>query len=149
MTSQALTWHRSQPDFAEWSRLRDPEGIAWSYNATAKPFIPLISLEELEEQQPSPGKRVLVTLGETTSGKMGGILGKVTGEVIGLVLLGSVGMVMGAEVGAYVSEVVRCRSGQDCSDILMGQLREHWRNWLKPNEQIAWWIQVSYAERLS
>lgn len=36
--TQTLTNHRSKPDFAEWSRSQDPEGIAWRFEPASKSF---------------------------------------------------------------------------------------------------------------
>jgi Cu2+-exporting ATPase len=49
ITSQSLSRQRSKPEFSEWSRTRDPEGIAWIYLATSKLFIPLE--QQLERPQ--------------------------------------------------------------------------------------------------
>ncbi|MCX7595597.1 MAG: heavy metal translocating P-type ATPase, partial [Fischerella sp.] len=38
LSSQSLTRHRSRPGFIEWSRIQDPEGIAWVYEPTTKSF---------------------------------------------------------------------------------------------------------------
>ncbi|MBD1214467.1 MAG: hypothetical protein H9534_17405, partial [Dolichospermum circinale Clear-D4] len=32
---------RNDPDFPEWSRSRDPDGIAWSYSRKSKDFFPI------------------------------------------------------------------------------------------------------------
>lgn len=37
-SSQALTSYRSKSEFSEWSRARDPEGYAWSYEPASKAF---------------------------------------------------------------------------------------------------------------
>jgi hypothetical protein len=42
-TPSTLTRRRSEPDFAQWSQSRDPEGIAWSYLPMDKVFVPLPS----------------------------------------------------------------------------------------------------------
>lgn len=39
--SSTIFKRRADPDFAEWSRSRDPEGIAWEYSADTKEFYPL------------------------------------------------------------------------------------------------------------
>lgn len=41
VNSSTVYKHRSDPDFAEWSRSRDPQGIAWRYAPEAKRFFPL------------------------------------------------------------------------------------------------------------
>jgi Cu2+-exporting ATPase len=46
ITSQSLSRQRTKPEFSEWSRIKDPEGIAWIYLATSKIFIPLESQRE-------------------------------------------------------------------------------------------------------
>jgi heavy metal translocating P-type ATPase len=38
VTSQVLTHQRSKPGFTEWSKARDPEGIAWLYERSTKGF---------------------------------------------------------------------------------------------------------------
>ena len=38
LSSQLLSRHKSKPDFIEWSRAKDPEGIAWTYNPASKSF---------------------------------------------------------------------------------------------------------------
>ena len=39
--SSTVYKRRSDPDFSEWSRSRDPEGIAWKYSPDTKQFSPL------------------------------------------------------------------------------------------------------------
>lgn len=39
--SSTVYKHRDDPSFAEWSRTRDPEGIAWKYLPETKQFSPL------------------------------------------------------------------------------------------------------------
>jgi hypothetical protein len=39
--SSTVYKHRDDPSFAEWSRTRDPEGIAWKYSPETKQFSPL------------------------------------------------------------------------------------------------------------
>jgi hypothetical protein len=39
--SSTVYKRRSDPDFPEWSRSRDPEGIAWKYSPDTKQFSPL------------------------------------------------------------------------------------------------------------
>jgi hypothetical protein len=41
VNSSTVYKHRSNPDFAEWSRSRDPEGIAWEYSSEEKRFFPI------------------------------------------------------------------------------------------------------------
>ncbi len=105
IASQALTWHRSQTDFAQWSRARDPEAISWQYDAASKTFFTVGDCSTLTETT-YKGQRILQTLGGVTTAKVGCMVGKLAGEVIGLGLLGSVGVVIGAEVGAFVGEIV-------------------------------------------
>ncbi|MGV0027834.1 HMA2 domain-containing protein [Phormidesmis priestleyi] len=106
VASQALTWHRSQTDFAQWSRDRDPEAISWQYDAASKTFFTVGDCSTLTAQTTSKGQRILQTLGGVTTAKVGCMVGKLAGEVIGLGLLGSAGVVIGAEVGAFVGEIV-------------------------------------------
>ena len=46
--SSTVYKRRDDLDFAEWSRSRDPEGIAWAYSADTKHFSPL-EVEPVEE----------------------------------------------------------------------------------------------------
>jgi len=39
--SSTVYKRRSDPDFSEWTRERDPEGIAWKFSAETKEFYPL------------------------------------------------------------------------------------------------------------
>ncbi|MBD3559943.1 hypothetical protein H6S82_13870 [Planktothrix sp. FACHB-1355] len=39
--SSTVFKRRDDPDFSEWSRSRDPEGIAWEYSADTREFYPL------------------------------------------------------------------------------------------------------------
>lgn len=41
VATQALTSQRTKPNFADWSKVRDPEGIAWKYDRTSKSFYPI------------------------------------------------------------------------------------------------------------
>ncbi|TBR57086.1 heavy metal translocating P-type ATPase [Westiellopsis prolifica IICB1] len=38
LSPQSLTRHRSRPGFIEWSRIQDPEDVAWAYEPTTKSF---------------------------------------------------------------------------------------------------------------
>ncbi len=38
INTQTLTHYRSQPEFAEWSRSKDPQGIAWFFDQVSKSF---------------------------------------------------------------------------------------------------------------
>jgi hypothetical protein len=108
---QAITWHRSQPHFAKWSRERDPEEIAWNYDGSSKSFSPIGLSGNCLSPSPSKGGQILVALGGATSSKVGAMVGKFTGEALGWLLMGTAGMVMGAEVGAFVGEVVGAELG--------------------------------------
>ncbi len=103
---QSINWQRSRMDFADWSQARDPEGIAWRYDADSKKFYPVeaCSISPLQSS-------FFQTLGCTTSEKVGGMVGKLAGEAIGLALLGSTGVIIGAEVGALLGEVVGAELG--------------------------------------
>ncbi|PPS45784.1 hypothetical protein [Chroococcidiopsis sp. TS-821] len=46
VNSSTVYKHRSNPDFAEWSRSRDPEGIAWEYSSEEKRFFPIVAVEQ-------------------------------------------------------------------------------------------------------
>jgi hypothetical protein len=107
---QALNGRRSRIDFTDWSQARDPEGVAWGYDATSKTFHPVISISEAEHST-NLQLPMFQTLGTTAGGKVGGMVGKFAGEIIGLMMLGSVGMVVGAEVGAFVGEVIGAELG--------------------------------------
>lgn len=39
--SSTVMKRRDEPDFSEWSRSRDPEGIAWEYSSDTREFYPL------------------------------------------------------------------------------------------------------------
>jgi len=39
--SSTVYKRRADPDFPEWSRSRDPEGIAWNYSPETREFVPL------------------------------------------------------------------------------------------------------------
>jgi len=39
--SSTVYKRRADPDFSEWSRSRDPEGIAWKYSSETREFVPL------------------------------------------------------------------------------------------------------------
>lgn len=39
--SSTVYKRRNDPDFPEWSRIRDPDGIAWSYSRKSREFFPL------------------------------------------------------------------------------------------------------------
>uniref|UniRef100_B8HUR6 Uncharacterized protein n=1 Tax=Cyanothece sp. (strain PCC 7425 / ATCC 29141) TaxID=395961 RepID=B8HUR6_CYAP4 len=43
VVSQSLSPRRTKPDFPEWSRSKDPEGIAWQFDSQQKVFYPLSS----------------------------------------------------------------------------------------------------------
>jgi copper chaperone CopZ len=116
VTFQALNWHRSQTNFPQWSRSRDPEHISWTFDAASKSFCPVVYNQDSSMQKPSKGLQVLQAVKEAVSavasGKIGAMLGKFAGEVIGLILLGSAGMVMGAEVGTYLGEIIGIEIGR-------------------------------------
>ncbi|HLP87913.1 MAG TPA: hypothetical protein VK184_04815 [Nostocaceae cyanobacterium] len=40
--SSTVYKHRNDPDFPEWSRSRDPDGIAWAYSRKSREFFPLV-----------------------------------------------------------------------------------------------------------
>ncbi len=103
---QTLNWRRSQADFAEWSRARDPQGVAWTYDATAKYFCACLSATAPPETSSSKAERIFQALAGAASGRLGAAIGKVAGEVIGLALLGSAGLVVGAEIGTLIGEIV-------------------------------------------
>lgn len=42
--SSTVYKRRDDPDFAEWSRSKDPEGIAWKYIAETKEFSPVVEM---------------------------------------------------------------------------------------------------------
>jgi cation transport ATPase len=43
VASQQLTGRRAKPDFTVWAQTHDPEGIAWSYDATARCYLQVSS----------------------------------------------------------------------------------------------------------
>lgn len=40
-TPSTIGRRKSDPDFAEWSQSKDPEGLAWKYLSSSKTFVPL------------------------------------------------------------------------------------------------------------
>jgi hypothetical protein len=46
--SSTVGKRKSDPDFAEWSQSRDPEGIAWEYSSDTKEFFPVEKNPKLE-----------------------------------------------------------------------------------------------------
>jgi len=61
LTSRNLSRERSKPEFSEWSRGLDPEGLAWSYDANAKLFKslakPLLESIDLDLRLPPPPQK--------------------------------------------------------------------------------------------
>jgi heavy metal translocating P-type ATPase len=51
LPTQALTHHRVKPEFVEWSMIKDPEGIAWTYEPLSKFFCPADFLAEESQEQ--------------------------------------------------------------------------------------------------
>lgn len=49
--SSTVMKRRDDPSFAEWSRRRDPEGVAWEYSPDTREFFPI------ESKSPLPQKR--------------------------------------------------------------------------------------------
>ncbi|HEY9636466.1 MAG TPA: hypothetical protein V6D14_23890 [Coleofasciculaceae cyanobacterium] len=47
--SSTVGKRKSDPDFAEWSQSRDPEGIAWEYSSDTKEFFPVEKNPKLEQ----------------------------------------------------------------------------------------------------
>ena len=43
LNSSTVGRRKSDPDFAEWSQSKDPEGIAWKYEPDTKLFVPVVS----------------------------------------------------------------------------------------------------------
>jgi Heavy metal associated domain 2 len=103
---QSLTWRRGQSDFAQWSQTKDPEQVAWIYNAESKLFYPIEYRSDKTVRLPSKEERILQTLGEASSGKIGGMLGKFAGQAIGFALLGAAGVVLGEEIGSFLGETI-------------------------------------------
>jgi heavy metal translocating P-type ATPase len=63
LTFQTLTHQRSKPDFAEWSKTRDPEGIAWFYEPGTKCFYSIEveqHLHETEQVEPLADQQIEV-----------------------------------------------------------------------------------------
>lgn len=102
----ALNWRRSQVDFAAWSRAKDPQGIAWSYDATTKCFSAYQIATPAANPASAKAERIFQALNETASSHLGGMVGRVAGEMLGLALLGAAGAVVGAEIGTLVGEIV-------------------------------------------
>lgn len=113
VTSQAITRHRGQPDFATWTQKQDPEGVAWSYDAPSQsfyPFTPLASPLEPPPTEPALAHRVEAAgaelVGETTGEEVGIVIG------VGELALGSIGAVIGEEIGWVVGEVIGAEVGK-------------------------------------
>lgn len=104
VSSQALTWRRSQPDFAQWSQAKDLENIAWRFDPTSKSFYPVSCTEQ--PTQSSKIWNMMQTVAKASGSKLGGMAGRVAGEVLGLTLLGSAGLVLGAELGTFLGEEI-------------------------------------------
>ncbi|MFH7030015.1 MAG: HMA2 domain-containing protein [Heteroscytonema crispum UTEX LB 1556] len=96
LTSQALTQYRLKPDFREWSKAKDPDGIAWTYEAVSKSFHP-----------------IKLPLSETAGGK----IGETVGEIVGEVLLGEEGKAIGEEIGEKIGSAVGEMLGEDVTAI--------------------------------
>ena len=43
LNSSTVGRRKSDPDFAEWSQSKDPEGVAWKYEPDTKLFVPVVS----------------------------------------------------------------------------------------------------------
>jgi hypothetical protein len=103
---QTLNWRRSQVDFAQWSRSRDPQSITWSYDPESKCFSACRAAVIHANEPSAKVERIYHALTEAAGGHVGGTVGRVTGEVLGLALLGPGGAIVGAEIGTVVGEIV-------------------------------------------
>jgi hypothetical protein len=105
---QTLNWRRTQVDFAQWSCSKDPQSLAWRYDAEAKCFYSCaaIATPATTESGNSKVERIFQGLVGATGSRLGGLLGKVAGEAIGLALLGTAGVIVGAEIGMMIGEIV-------------------------------------------
>jgi uncharacterized membrane protein len=122
VTSQAITRHRTQSDFSTWTQMQDPEGIAWSYDASSQSFYPFTTLaspleKPVTDTKPSPdATSPLQTRIEETPESIGAITGKevgaVMGELLGEMTLDPVGAVVGEEIGAVVGEMIGAEVGK-------------------------------------
>ena len=43
LNSSTVGRRKSDPDFAEWSQSKDPEGVAWKYEPESKLYVPVVS----------------------------------------------------------------------------------------------------------
>ena len=46
-----LNRNRHKPDFAEWTRARDPEGMAWQWSEKARKYFPLQQVSSIAEEE--------------------------------------------------------------------------------------------------
>jgi len=42
IAKSTLSGAKIQPDFAQWSQERDPDGLAWTWNPKIKRFVPAV-----------------------------------------------------------------------------------------------------------
>jgi hypothetical protein len=113
VSSQTLTAQRIKPDFADWSKAKDPEAVAWSYRTDTKSYLalpssPSPSTEKAADSHHSSEHQghLQEELRKTVGEHYGEMVGQTIGEGIGTVLLGSSGAALTAELGAAVGEVV-------------------------------------------
>jgi cation transport ATPase len=119
ITSQALTQYRFKPEFSEWSKAKDPHGIAWTYEAVSKSFHPQLPLSEPDQREsPEQAMRVKTeeVLGCVAGETFGEVIGGIAGETVGGLLGGPIGMLVGEEIGTVVGGILGEKLGQEIVD---------------------------------
>ncbi len=129
VTGQALNRRRSLSNFANWSAMHDPQGLAWVYDSGSKLFYAKDkSAHPAKIAQPDPSatqpaiaktaEQVEEATGEVIGGSTGEAMGAMVGEVVGGVLLGPTGAVIGEELGAVVGEIAGAEFGKEIAETI-------------------------------
>lgn len=112
VTSQAITAHRTKPDFINWSQTHDPEGVAWKYDRISSSFYRVEQpSDKVKQSDPQPDDRREKIAKDEAEGEFigktsGELVGELVGDVVGDLLLGPVGGILAAEMVAKVGESV-------------------------------------------
>jgi cation transport ATPase len=114
LSSRTLTQYRLKPEFSEWSKAKDPEGIAWTYEPVSKSFHPQLPVSESQEQ--TMGMKTEEVLGCVAGETFGEVVGAIVGETVGAVFGGPIGMVVGEEIGSVVGGIVGEELGKEVVD---------------------------------